>query len=505
MNIHVNRNNSTPIYLQIKNQIRQMIVSGILPPGYRLPPERRLADSLQVNRSTVLNAYRELKADGLVDSHIGRGTIVLHDPDEPLSSSVTEPMPISWRQLYNENAARSQDPLLLELMQLINRKDMISFAAGITPPDFYPAKVISEMQQELLGTHGAGVLLHTPTEGVYGLREDICSLQSARGIDSSIEDILVLSGSQQGLDLIARIFIQPGDLIVVEEPSYIGALQVFKASGARMIGVPVDEQGMRMDLLETILSRHKPKFIYTIPIYQNPSGTVMAVERRRQLLELAYRYQIPIVEDDPYGELTYEGEKELPIKAMDQHGYVIYLSTFSKILFPGLRIGWVTAPRAVIRQFALVKQIDDLHANSLGQYLIHDYLSKELLPDHLQHLRDQYRYRRDTMIKALEKYAPADVEWNHPQGGLYIWCKLPEEIIPSKLLIRAAELGVAFVPGKAFFSGEQDRNYIRLNFSFPTPDQITAGIELLMKAVKECMSPSVPKQESLSIEINPII
>ena len=264
--------------------------------------------------------------------------------------------------------------------------------------------------------------------------------------------------------------------MVVEEPTFFCALQVFRATGAKVVPVPVDAHGMRVDILDSLLARYRPKLIYTLPTFQNPSGAIMSLDRRRQLLELAYRYQVPILEDDPYSELRLEGEALPSLKSLDRHGHVIYLSTFSKMLFPGLRIGWLAAARPVVRQFALAKQLTDIHSNNLAQWQIDGFLRRGLLESHLARTRDEYRHRRDVMLDCLDQLAPASLTWNRPKGGIYLWCGLPPGVASSRLMAAAARQKVAFVPGEAFHASGGGQDYIRLNFSLPSPERIQDGI-----------------------------
>ena len=502
MIVTIDRESAVSVYQQISRQIAEQILAGTLPAGYRLPPERKLAVQLGINRSTVLNAYHELKADGYVDARVGAGTVVLARPAAP---PVSLPQyPLAWRQLFTQSAIRSQGPGLKDLMALASRSDVISFAAGVTAPELYPLERIAAVQAELLRERGERLFLHTPTEGIYSLRESIVRLLAGRGIPANSEEILVLSGSQQGLDLITRAFLEPGDPVFVEESTFFYALQLFKGSGARVIAIPMDGNGLSVAWLESALTKIRPKFIYTLPTFQNPSGAVLDLDRRRKLLELAYQYQIPIVEDDPYGELRYEGNALPPLKALDPHGYVIYLSTFSKLLFPGLRIGWAAGPVPVIRQFKQMKQLMDLHAGSLNQYLIDRLLRQNFLADHLAGVRREYAGRLGAMLEELTKHAAADLSWIKPQGGLYLWCRLAERINPAKLQAKAAEYKVAFIPGEVFFSEPPPANYIRLNFSYPRPELIREGVQRLARALRESRGAD-RAAERTGADINPLV
>jgi len=480
--ISIDRDSSEPIFRQIVREIRGFIRSGSLPEGFRLPPERRLADALGVNRSTIFNAYRELKALGLVDAHVGRGTAVLRAP-APIPGAIGVP----WRQLFRESVARSHDPIIADLLALTERQDVISFSIGLPAPELLPLDIFAEYTAELIREVGAPLLLHCPTEGHTPLRETLAQWVAARGIRSRASEVLVVSGSQQGLDLVARIFIDPGDVVVVEEPTYIGALQSFRVAGAKIIGIPVDKDGMRTDILASILERERPKLIYTLPTYQNPSGAVMSVERRRHLLELASRWHVPILEDDPYSELRYEGEPLPSLKALDDNDLVLYQSTFSKALFPGLRIGYLVVPPVVLRQLALAKQGADLHANSFSQYLLERFVRDGHFAAHIENSKRAYRRRRDRMVAALRRDPSIGLDFDVPTGGFYIWCRLPEGVEQSALLANAAARGVVFLPGRACYPTEPTENCLRLNFSHASEEDIDVGIERFLEAVREAM------------------
>lgn len=504
MQIKIDRNSQTPIYIQIRNQVRAMIFDGRLLPGSVLPPERKLAESLGVNRSTVLAAYRELKADGLVDSHVGRGTIVLS-----VMSEVSEPhsefeSPL-YGQYFSRVSERANDPFLRNLLEMANRDDVISFSAGISATDTDPVEAFQGFEEELMRQPHHEALKHTPTEGFWSLREGISDLMQKRGISVPPDEVLVLSGSQQGIDIAARVFIDPGDVVIVEEPSFFSALQIFNAAGARIMGVPVDDQGMRVDVLEQLLQRYRPKLIYTMSTYQNPTGISMSLERRRRLLELAYRRKVLIIEDDPYSEIRYEGARKPSLKELDPYGYVIYLSTFSKILFPGIRIGWMAAPKPIIHQFTMIKQLQDLHANSISQWITERFLRSGRFEAHVKRICEEYRIRRDIMLEALMDRPVAGLEWVRPMGGYYLWCKLPEGTPDMSLLVNAAERGVSYVPGTAFYLNGKGGQYMRLNFTYPSREDIPKGIERLKEAIAITRRKMAGKPPGEARSLKPIV
>jgi 2-aminoadipate transaminase len=511
MMLRLDRDSRTPLYLQIRNQLREVILDGTLSEGSRLPPERKMATALGVNRNTVVNAYRELAADGLVEARVGRGTTVCRPPvgtsSQPFgfpfgfaqgraqdklvlqahSFDYTQDKPLVWNEYFVPRSEGGRDPLLRDLMALLNRADTISFAAGVPAPELYPLDDFRQAMAHVLDMAGQTLLQPCPVEGYYPLRQTIAGRMVGRGANVKAENVLIVTGSQQGLDLIARAFLRAGDEVVVEAPSYLGALQIFGAAGARLLGVPLDEEGMRLDVLENILIRYRPKLIYTLPTFQNPLGCTMAPRRRLRLLELAHRYRVPIVEDDPYGELYYTDQPPSPLLALDQGGYVIYLSTFSKILFPGLRLGWVAAPRLVIERLSQIKQLADLHCSTLIQGAVHEFYQRGALDEHLGRVRGLYRQRRDTMLAALTKHSPAGLKWDEPQGGFNLWCRLPPGVKARRLMVEAARQSVALVPGEVFYPDGGGQEEMRLNFSCLPVALIEEGIQRLGVALTALM------------------
>lgn len=486
MRININRNSDTPIYLQIKNQIRDMIISGELPAGFILPPERSLSEQLNVNRATVVKAYHELKSDNLAEAHVGRGTIVAAKPLKGRFTNIRQFNPIPWYQFFNESLDSGDNHIISDIMDINCTKDIISFSGGFPSPEFYPLGEFDKIHQNLIRTCGKQLLLHSPVEGLQSLREGISRLMKARNEDVSAKDVMIISGSQQGLDYIARVFINPGDAVIIEEPSFFGAIQIFRSAGAKIIGAPIDSQGIKTDILESLINRYKPKFIYTLPTFQNPSGIVMSLERRYELLNISYKYRIPIIEDDPYSDLRYEGKVVPSLKALDPYEHVIYLSTFSKVLSLGLRIGWVVAPQQVIRKFAYLKQMTDLHVNTPGQYMLSEFLSQGCYEKHLSTVLREYSKKRDLMDEALKKYKIPGVLWEKPEGGYYIWCRLPEYVTNNRLVSKAAEKGAIYLPGEIFYpDGTQGENFMRLNFTFPDTYRIVEGVKRLMDTLAE--------------------
>ena len=499
MRIILNKESHRPLYLQITDQIKRQVLSGELPAGFRLPSERRLAETLGVNRITIMNAYRDLKAENLIGSKVGQGTVVLSGAAEEEAPDGRQQEPV-WNHYFSEYSEHLSVNVLNSLLSIANQPDIISFATGIISQDCVPPEMLAGVAGE-----DAKSMLHSPVEGFYSLRKAIAGRMSMKGSYCVPEEIMLLSGSQQGIDLIARILLNSGDLVVTEDPTFFPAIKAFKATGARVMGIPVEEDGMRMDILEQYLQRYHPKFIYTIPSFHNPTGSEMSLAKRRLLVELAHRYKVLILEDDAYGELCYEKTALPTLRSMDSSGYVIYLNTFSKTVYPGLRIGWVAAHRTFIRRLSSARQIADLHTNCLSQKLIERYLESGKAEDHVKELCIRHKKKRDIMAAALACYAPPEMQYRIPAGGYYIWCRLPEGVSGERLVGRAAEYRVAFLPGKSSFTDEQDDAHIRLNFTFAAEHEIEEGIRRLCQAVREEMEIIQAFRTETIMDYNPIV
>ncbi len=393
-----------------------------------------------------------------------------------------------WTQRYAQRTQRMQSSAIRELLKLTEQPEMISFAGGLPAPEVFPVAQFQEASRRILAEHASQALQYSTTEGYRPLREMIARHTARYGIVVEPDNILITSGSQQALDLIGKVFINPGDHLLVEKPTYVGALQAWNAYQAEYVTVALDDDGMQTDELEAVL-RVGPKFIYVLPNFHNPGGVTLSLERRHRLVELADRYGVPLVEDDPYGQLRYDGKHLEPLVVLASRlrshqespygGNVLYLSTFSKTLAPGLRLGWVVAPAEVIRRLVQAKQGADLHTSTLTQMIAYEVARGGFLDRHVQVIREVYRARRDVMLEALKKYFPANVRWTYPQGGLFLWVVLPETVDATLVLQEAIAEKVAFVPGSAFFADGSGHHTFRLNFSNATPERIEEGIRRL--------------------------
>jgi 2-aminoadipate transaminase len=403
-------------------------------------------------------------------------------------------METPWDHRYAQRTQRMGSSAIRELLKLTEKPELISFAGGLPAPDVFPVEDFQAACDRVLTQFGPQALQYSTTEGYLPLREMICRHTARYDIHTTPENILITSGSQQALDLIGKVFINPGDRILVEDPTYLGALQAWNAYGAEYVTIPIDDDGMVTDRLEEIL-RTGPKFIYVLPNFQNPTGVTLALERRRRLIEVADRYGIPIIEDDPYGQLRYEGRHLPSVVALDNQfrdngsapyrGNVIYLSTFSKTLAPGLRLAWVIAPHEVIRKLVQAKQGADLHTSSFNQMVAYEVSRGGFLDRHVWMIRRVYGERRDLMLEAMEEFFPGTARWTHPQGGLFLWATLPEGLRSADVLAAAVAQKVAFVPGMPFYACGGGENTMRLNFSNASPQNIRLGIERLGSVIKE--------------------
>jgi 2-aminoadipate transaminase len=395
-------------------------------------------------------------------------------------------------RFYSKNVMNIERSAIRELLKITRQPDIISFGGGLPAPDTFPVEELEEISCQLLREKGAIALQYGPTEGEIALREEIAKWMAREKATVKPENVLVTSGSQQGLDIIAKIFLDPKDIIIVELPSYMGGLQAFSAYRARMVGVPQDNDGMRMDLLEKALAKlttkgRKPKFIYVVPDFQNPSGVTMTLERRKRLLELARKYEVPIIEDSPYRDLRFVGDSVPMIFSLDKENYVIALGTFSKLLCPGLRLAWITAPVEWIEPMAVAKQSMDLSSPVFTQLMVAEYLKRGLLPKQVERVCRLYAGKREVMINALRRYMPKGVEWTEPEGGLFLWVRLPKKMDADALFPKAIENKVAYVIGSAFHCNGKGQNTMRLNFSYPSEEQIEEGIKRLAKMIRENM------------------
>lgn len=376
-----------------------------------------------------------------------------------------------------------------ELLKLTSQPDVISFAGGLPSPDLFPVEQMKEAANVVMDESGRVAMQYSTTEGYPALRQHIADRMLAKNnIKTDVDHILVTSGSQQGLDFSARVFLNKDDIVLLESPSYLGAVNAFKACEPKFIEVPTDKNGMIMEELEKILAKEdRVKMIYVIPDFQNPSGRTWTLERRHKFMEIINKYEIPVVEDNPYGELRFENETLPALKSLDTKGLVIFLGTFSKILAPGYRLGWVCAEDDILQKYNFMEQAASLQASTISQMETSKFLDMYNLDDHVAKIKEVYKKRRDVMLKTMEEEFPEGVEFTHPDGGLFTWVILPEYMDAKELAPQCLELKVAYVPGGSFFPNGGHENTFRLNYSCMSEDKIEIGIKRIAEVIKKNM------------------
>lgn len=396
---------------------------------------------------------------------------------------------MNLERLFSRRTKVMRPSEIRELLKLTQQPDIISFAGGLPNPDAFPIDEIQDITRRVLEEKGKLALQYGPTEGIRSLRETLANRCRKDGMDASSDNVLITTGSQQGLDVIGRIFLDPGDTIIVELPTYLGAINAFRAYEVNFEGIPLDKDGMRIDLLEDKIEDLKkkgitPKFIYVVPTFQNPAGVVMPENRRRKLVDIANEHDLLIIEDDPYGKLIYEGDFVRPIKSFDDEGRVIYLSTFSKILSPGFRLAWIVADEEIIRKLSIGKQALDLCSNTFAQYIANEFIESGYLDLHIMRIIEMYRPKRDRMMESIKKYFPEDTICHKPRGGMFAWVTLPGDIDTEEMFLDAIKEKVAYIHGKAFHVDGGGASSMRLNFSYSSEELIEEGIKRLGKVIE---------------------
>ncbi len=471
-----------PVYQQISRAIERTITKGGLTPGTRLPAERALARSLSVSRATVVNVYRDLESRGLVRGYVGRGTFVSAAPD-------TSGAPFAWRGKIATTALRANDSVMRDLVSGSTDPALMSVAAGMPALECFPEEAFRRTVDCVLRRDGRAVWGHGGTEGLPALRDAI-----ARRFGAQMENVLVLAGAQQGLDLLARCLIDPGDTVIVDRPGYLGAIHTFRAAGARLVGWDVLRHDP--DELEEQLVRYRPKFIYTNPTFHNPTGWTMSTKLRREFLALAARHRIPIIEDDTYRELYFDSAPPPSLHSLDTQSIVINLNSFSKVLAPGLRLGWLIAAEPIVDQLSQIKQRADPHMQNLMQLVVKEFLDDGTFDEHLRRLRSEHRRRRDAVAAALRRHrADTLLQWASPEGGLYFWCRLRPRVSAASVLKRALADSVAFVHGQPFYVDHAGDKELRLCFSSIPParaDDVARALVRSISAVRRETSPAPP-------------
>jgi len=388
---------------------------------------------------------------------------------------------MEWKKYYSERAKGLKASEIRELLKMTQKPEIISFGGGLPSPDSYAVDQVKECIDYVMETKAKKALQYGTTQGYSRLREFLADYMTKKGYNAKPDDILVTAGSQQGLDLVSKVFLDKNDIVITESPSYLGGLGAFRAYLAKIETIFLQDDGMDLDILEERLKTgKKPKFIYVVSTFQNPAGICMSTEKRKRIVEISLKYDVPILEDNPYSELVFSGEPPKPILAYSK-GNVLYLGTFSKIFSPGIRVAWVCGPTEIVRKLTIAKQSTDLCSNVISQRMVYEYCHRGYLEENLKKIRKMYKRKRDIMLKAMEDYFPEGVKWTKPGGGLFLWVTLPEYIDTKEMFEDAIKNNVAYVVGTAF-AGE--KNTMRLNFSYPSDEDIVEGIKRLAKVIK---------------------
>ncbi|MGH9340901.1 MAG: PLP-dependent aminotransferase family protein [Acidobacteriota bacterium] len=484
MLIVIDRGSAVPIYQQVFSGIRGLISQGVLKPGEQIPSTRELSSKLGVSRRTIDQAFALLQSDGVIESHVGQGSFVSRAAQRAAGATSKNferdesgVEPDFWESILPDESERAS----VEHMVIAAGNSVpYSFVAAMPDPKLFPVQRFRRCVDTVLKRSGRSLTELGDTYGYYPLREYLAKRLQRDSIQVAPDEILITSGCQQSLNLISLLLVSANDSVVIENPTYPGALRALTLRAGRSHGIqtPITEQSLA--LLPEILERERPKLIYAVSNYQNPTGGLMGINERKQLVNMALQYKIPIIEDDVFGELHFEGTRLPNLKAFDKKGSVILINSFSKSLNTGIRIGWIAASRKVIEQLSYFKEVVDLQTNGIVQAALYTFCRRGILDRHLKRVRRIFMGRRDALMESLTRYFPRDCFWSHPKGGLSIWVTLPPDLDSRKLFWLAQAKGVAFFPGEFFYFGSRTRrNTLRIGFGTLEPEKITEGIKIL--------------------------
>jgi len=479
-----------PLYVQLRDQLRALVHSGDLRSGDRIPASRELAGQLGVHRTTVANAYAELESEGLIEGHVGRGTFICGAPVKQFS-----PAPRTngnggsarWEALFADERG---DESLSRLMPDVP-EGAIAFTCARPSEEFFPVEEFRRCANAVLRREGRRIMQLGATDGYEPLRRALIEWFRGEGLNVRCEQLLITDGGQQAIDLICKAFIRAGDAVAVENPAYPGAISIFAGARVRTLAVPVEADasrnghvGLDVDALENVLLQNRVKLIFITPDFHNPTGTAMPLSERRRLLDVAARYQVPIVEDSIYARTRLRGAALPSLRSLDTHGNVIQIDSFSKIAFPGLRVGWCIGAESAIERLRLVKLSTDLHTDQLSQAALAEFMERGYLKRHIARMRKAHSSRLDAMEETLEKHMPEGTTWSRPEGGMTVWVTLPAGFDAGDLLIHARERGIYFVPGRYFYFQSPQPNTMRFGFSAVDEKSIRRGIQTFCELLK---------------------
>lgn len=484
LGISLDRDGEEPIYRQLIRHIKAQIESGNLPAGTRLPASRDLAQQLNISRISVVNAYAELRAEGFLSAHAGRGTFIAGENGNGTGNHHSSNGNGSTPNTLE--APTTPDRSIREMMRMARKPGIISFAQGSPPADFFPVQHLRDALNTVLDRDGARALGYEIAEGYMPLRVTVRDYVSALGIRCSADQVLITGGTQQALDLVVQALLSEGDQLVTESPTYLGMIDIARTRRVQIQGIAMDDDGIRLDMLENYILDNHPKLIYVTPSFHNPTGSVMPLHRRRQLLNMANQYHIPVLEDGVYHELRYEGESIPPLKALDETGIVIHASGFTKMLLPGVRVGYLITDSTHYERLVRVKQAADVSTSSLNQRAIHLLLERGVLAQQLERNNRELKRRRDIALAAATQHLPPGSKWNIPQGGLYLWAQLPKSgPTAAELYITAVQMGAAYAIGTVFYTNGCGSHRVRINYASQRPGEIEEGFKRLGRAWRE--------------------
>src|SRR6266403_2487482 len=493
--VHLQPESHVPLYVQLRDQLRALVHAGDLRPGDRIPASRELAIMLGVHRTTVANAYAELESEGLIQGHVGRGTFIKGNGN---GLKITPPAPpvlsgnngIRWELLFADERGEE----VLSRLTASAPENALSFVLARPAQEFFPIEDLQTCVNAVLRREATDVLNLGPSDGYAPLKEALLELLEHDGIPARDENLLITDGCQQSLDLISKAFVRPGDSVILENPTYPGAVAIFSGARARCLGVPVQTHaepggslGIDLEALEATLAANRVKLMVLTPDFQNPTGTSIPLAARRKILEMASRYQVPVVEDHIYARLNTQEERIPSLKQLDRGNLVIHIDSFAKVAFPGLRVGWIVAPAAAIERLRLVKQMTDLHTDQLAQATLAEFLKRGLFQKHLAKMRKVYADRLRAVDEALRRQMPEGVRWTKPDGGMCLWLELPPGFDASELMIHARERGVLFAPGRYFYVQAPMPNTLRLGFASLNEKELARGVATLAELLKSEM------------------
>jgi DNA-binding transcriptional MocR family regulator len=491
MILKLNRTEKIPLYQQIKRSISRLIQDGLLPPGNKLPASRELALSIGVSRNTVVQAYQELEAEGVITSHVGKGAFISHYlPFDVSSFREGKQTSISYEGLFSSTWLRSNTgmPAVLEqLAQPQEQQKVLSLATDLPDHELLPLDEFRDCLLSAFRRFKEDLLISGSPQGFEPFLDYLPIILARRNILCNKQNLMVVSGLQQALSLVARLFLDPGDTILLENLTYPGALGVFRSLQVNCIGLPLDTQGLCIDVLKRVLRHRNAKLLYTIPTFHNPTGTTMATERRVRLVDLCREHNLIILEDDYAHDLSFEGRESVPLKAWDSCGGIIHVGSFSESMFPGIRLSWIVASEPIIERLSLLKQSSDLYTNRILQAALLEFCRRGYYERNVKRKRQVYKKRRDRMIETMKYQFPEEIRWQKPNGGLFQWVDIPPRLDALSLLLETRKKGVVFAPDRMFAVEGWKRDGFRLGFVCTDEGQIEKGIGIIGETMKEML------------------